>query len=137
MIAAITIAVLALAAIGAIGGLAFKWNGAEQRCADYRVADTSKAGQLAIAAKEIADLKERADHEERRADALDQELEQVAQDGDAASARERVLARYRRKAGSDSVPATDGDQGAVLAGRSGDGEPVKAVGRDDLERPGG
>lgn len=126
----------AFAIVGALFALAWWGRDAEQRCADYRVADMSKAGQLAISAKEIADLKERAERAERQADALDKELDQVAQDGDVAGARERVLARYRRQAGLDPVPTADGDQGAVLAGSGGERDAVKVVDRDGLERPG-
>lgn len=125
-----------LVVVGALFALAWAMRDAEHRAADARVNDATKAGQIAIKDKTIADLEERADRAERHADALDKELDQVAQDGDAASARERVLARYRRKAGADPVPTADGDPGAVLAGSGGAGAAGSRVGGDGLERPG-
>lgn len=125
-----------LVIVGAMFALAWAMRDAEHRAADARVNDATKAGELAIKNKTIADLEERADRAERHADALDKELDQVAQDGDAASARERVLARWKRKAGTDPVPTPDGDPGAMLAGSGGERSAGSPVDRDGLERPG-
>ncbi|HUS27551.1 MAG TPA: hypothetical protein VMZ53_03555 [Kofleriaceae bacterium] len=123
-------------AVAAIAG-AFVWFGvalrnAQQTAADARVDAANKAGRLAIAAADVATQKNRADDEKERADALDQELETVAADGDAAGARERVLRRKARAASADST-ARD-DSGEVRGGR-----PDPAVARrpdDDLAKPG-
>lgn len=104
----------------------------ERRCADARVDAENKAGRLAIAASDIATQKNRADAEKERADALDQELDTVASDGDAAGARERVLRRQARTQATDA--AGGGDAGKVPGGGS---HPAVARGPgDDLAKPG-
>jgi hypothetical protein len=101
---------------------------------DARVNDATKAGRIAILEAEVKTQTARGDSEQRRADALDEELEAVALDGDAAGARGRVLARWKRKAGDDSVPTAGGDPSPVH-----DATAASAVGSgasEDLERPG-
>jgi uncharacterized membrane protein YccC len=123
--------------VGAMFALAWAMRDAEHRAADARVNDATKAGQIAIKDKTIADLEQRAERAERHADALDKELDQVAQDGDAASARDRVLARWARQARTNPDAPAGGDQSAVLGDGSGERGAVERVDRDGLERPGG
>lgn len=132
-------AVIAVAVvIGAIVG-GFVWFGmalrdAERRTADARVSDQGKSGEIAIAHATVRTERERGDAEQRRADALDEELDHVAEDGDVAGARERVLSRYKRQAAAGAVPAPGDDPDGVHA----DTPPaaVGAVDREGLERPG-
>lgn len=133
------IAALVTAGAVALAVIAFAWwctaqiRDAERRTADARVGETSKAGQLAIAAADIATQKARADHEKERADALDDVLEEAASDGDAAGARSRVLRRLTRKT-ANAEPAGGGD-----AERVPDGGPDPSVARptgDGLLKPG-
>lgn len=105
----------------------------ERRCADARVDASSKAGQLAIAASDIATHKARGDREKERADALDQELESVAIDGDAAGARDRVLRRQARTEGTTDTTG-GGDAGLVPVG--GPDPAVASRSDDDLMAPG-
>lgn len=133
MVEIIAFAVFGVVALGAVIALALKWGGAEGRVADFRVADEHKAGQLAIKDATITTWTDKANSEERRADALDKELDQVAADGDVAGARERVLARWKRQAGGDSVPPAGGGAGSVpQVAPTG-----AAVDRDALEPPTG
>lgn len=97
-----SIAVVVVA--GIIAALAFALRSAEQRCADARVGEATKAGQLAIGAAEIATWKLIATKERDRANALDDLLDEVATSGDAAGARSRVLSRWARDV--SDVPAT-------------------------------
>ena len=124
VLAAVTLAVLGFATFAIVKLLA-----ASERTADARVNDTEKAGRIAVLEADLKTQTARADNEERRADALDHELDQVAADGDAAGARERVLARWRRQAGSDPVPAGSGGSGPVPQ----DGTAAPAVDRDALD----
>lgn len=109
-------ALAVIAVAGIIAGLAFAVRGAEQRCADARVGEATKAGQLAIAAAEIATWKNTAADEKARADALDDVLDEVATSGDAAGARSRVLSRWAKAMpGADSSATTGHDPGGVPA----------------------
>lgn len=120
--------------------LAFAWwaiaavRSAERTTADARVDATSKAGQLAIAASDIAAHKARADYWKGQADALDLELETVAADGDAAGARERVLRRQARTDRADTATTGGGSAGGVLGG--GQDPAVASRSSDDLAKPG-
>ncbi len=136
MYAAIIAVALVVAAI--VG--AFMWFGGKvfslgRELADARVHDERKASTIALQAAHLETEKARGDMEQRRADALDEELDHVAEDGDVAGARERVLARYRRQAGGGAVPAPDQDPDAVHVDTP--AAAVAPVDRDGLEQPGG
>jgi hypothetical protein len=114
-VAAIASGGVALAAIIVIAVLAFKLAAAWGVVADARVDAANKAGQLAIAAADVASWRNRSDAEKRRADALDDLLSDVALDADPVGARDRVLARWERlRASHDPDPASDPDSGPVL-----------------------
>lgn len=95
-------------AIIAVLVLAIQLRGAADRAADARVADATKAGQIAIDTATIATLRDSIATEKRRSDALDDALAQVAADGDIAGARARVLQRWA-KAGADPTGTPGGD----------------------------
>lgn len=107
--AIIACAVAMLGIAGIMLTIALKLRDAEQRAAEARINDERKAGTIALRDKSIEDLKAAVAVEKRRADAFDAELDQVAQDGDTAGARERVHRLWLRqdKAASDD-PAVDG-----------------------------
>lgn len=131
MVEVIAICVFGVAALGVILFVIVKWANAAGGAADARVNDATKAGRIAILEADLKTQTERGNTEERRADALDKELDQVAADGDVAGARDRVLARWKRQAGPDPVPTGNGDPSPV---------PVVApttapVDRDALEPP--
>lgn len=131
---AIAIAAAVIATVAAFVTLIVMLREAERRTADARVNDATKAGRIAILEAEVKTQTARGDSEQRRADALDQELDAVAADGDVAGARERVLARWRRQAGSDPVPPA-GDSASAVHDEPA-ANPVAVVDRDGLERPG-
>lgn len=132
--AIIAVALVVAAIVGAFVWFGSKLLTASRETADARVNDERKASQIAILTATLETEKARADAEQRRADALDEELDHVAEDGDVAGARERVLSRYKRQAGAGAVPTTDEDPDGVHA----DTPPaaVGAVDREGLERPG-
>jgi hypothetical protein len=119
---------------GILVAMAFAIRNAEQRAADARVDAANKAGQLAIAAADIATWKNTATDERRRADALDDVLDEVATSGDAAGARSRVLSRWARAGDSatDPKPAAGDGSHAVPAPPPA----ATAADRDSLIRPG-
>lgn len=125
-----SVAVVAIAII--IASLAFALRDAERRTADARVDATNKAGQLAIAAADVATWKNTAADESRRANALDDILDEVATSGDAAGARSRVLSRWAREAGDGADTAHRDGASAVPTPSA----TKTAVGGDDLVRPG-
>lgn len=127
VVVAIAIALMAQRAISA-----------EQRCADARVDATTKAGQIAIGAADLATMSNVAANEKARADALDDVLDQVATDGDAAGARSRVLSRWSRKAAPTGADpnAADGAGASALPHEAATGAASVAHDRDALIRPG-
>lgn len=131
---AIAIAAAVIATVAAFVTLIVMLREAERRTADARVNDATKAWRIAILEAEVKTQTARGDSEQRRADALDKELDAVAADGDVAGARERVLARWRRQAGSDPVPAAGDGTSAVHDEPA--ANPVAVVDHDGLDRPG-
>lgn len=124
------VAVVAVAAM--ICGLAFALRSAERARADAEVGRAIAHGQVAIAMADVATWKATAERERRRADALDDVLDDVATDGDAAGARGRVLSRWARGTDVDD-PAPDGpDPAEVPTGKA----PEGARDRDGLLTPG-
>jgi hypothetical protein len=126
--------------VGAIVG-AFVWYGtalrdAERRTADARVNDETKAGRIAILETDLATQTARADSEHRRADALDDELENVASDGDADGARGRVLSRWKRqREASATAAATGGGGSGAVPAQPAPAPAGSRVDRDGLEKP--
>lgn len=105
IVVAIIIALLAQRAIDA-----------EQRCADARVNDATKAGQIAVLSADLQTARRDAADEKARADALDLVLDDVAADGDANGARARVLSKWARQAhaaGTDPDAADGGGSGPM------------------------
>lgn len=123
----------------AMAVLASKWNDAELRCADARVDATTKAGQLAIGASDIATARRDAADEKARADALDDVLDEVATTGDAAGARSRVLSRWSREtpAAGTNPDAAGGGAAHVMPGPDKGRETESAIVGDRLLRPDG
>ncbi len=126
---AFVLGVTLAAAIGCLAWLSHRLVTLADRAADVRVHEAELIAQLAIAQGNTKLQANRADIESRRADALEDFLDQVATDGDVAGARARVLARYAR-----SRPAVGASPSPVSADP--DADTVSVVGRDDLLRPG-
>lgn len=133
MIGAVAAAVAVCAIVGAFVAMAFAMRNAERERGAALTEGARKDGEIAIAHATIKTERDRGDTEERRADALDAEMDQVALDGDVGGARGRVLSRYRRKAGIP-VPAPGDGASAVHVEPAPDG--LSVVDRDGLERPG-
>jgi hypothetical protein len=127
-IAFVAVATLA-GAIVALVWLSHQLGKTAGREADARVNVARLEGRLAVALTDVDTQTDRADTEQRRADAFDDLLDQVALTGDATGARARVLARYTRAAKADGL-----HPGAVSTVPGPAGEPV--VDRDGLIRPG-
>lgn len=107
-----TAAILALAAavaasIGGLVVLALVARNAERNGGDARAAVERLRGELAIATAAIATEQNRADQEQRRADALDDLLSSTIADLPVAGARERVLARWRDSSRGDAAAGVD------------------------------
>jgi hypothetical protein len=94
-----------------------------------RVHEAELGADLRIALANLRTTIDRADAEQRRADALDDLLSEMPA-GDAAGARERVLARYRARA-----PGAAGDPAGPVPAPP-DAPAVAGVDRDGLLRPG-
>lgn len=123
MIAAIAVCVVVLAIVGAL-----MWYG--KALSNARVDAANKAGAINVLKIDLENTTKRADYQERRANALDSELDAVADSGDPATARERVLSRL------SATEAAAGDRAAGTVPASG---PDPAVARDDgdaLQKPG-
>lgn len=133
MIGAVAAAVAVCAIVAAFVAMAFAMRNAERERGAALTDGARKDGEIAIAHATIKTERDRGDTEERRADALDSELDQVALDGDAGGARGRVLSRYRRKAGI-ALPAPGDSAGPVHVEPTANS--VGVVGRNGLERPG-
>jgi len=86
--------------------LAIALRSAEQRAADARVLVAERDGQITVLRVDVDSLKRAVAFEKRRADAFDQELDQIANDGDAAGARARVLQRWQREDQASTAAAT-------------------------------
>jgi hypothetical protein len=126
---AFILAVTLAAAIVEIVWLAHRLVTGAERLADTRVHESEIAGDLRVANADTKTQADRADNEQRRADALETLLDDMALDGDAAGARARVLARYAR------ARATAGARPSPVPADP-DADTVSVVGRDDLIRPG-
>lgn len=121
--------------------IAFSWwcaaqlRDAERRTAQARVSEADTKGKLVIMTADRDTQKLRGDYQERRADALDQELDTVAlDDPDPVRARGRVLSKLR--AAEAAGTAAGGDPGAVPGGEAKPDPEVAGQLDDALERPG-
>ena len=128
--AVIVVAVLGATALAGVVALAGWLRAALRELADMRVADATKAGTIALQRAEIGTIAAALAAEKRRADALDDELEEVADDGDVAGARERVLQRWLAGR-ADPAGAADHGEGTVptspTAGAAGPSDDILAA----------
>lgn len=104
---------------------------AERETADARVAAKDLEGKLAVMTSDRDAHKARANYQEKRANALDTELDAVADSGDPLAARGRVLSRL---AATEATATNGSGAGAVSA--SGPNPGVARVDDTALERPG-
>lgn len=110
---------------------------AERRCADARVDASTKAGTIAVLTADLKTSRAEVADEKARADALDDVLDEVAADGDAAGARGRVLQRWTRQAaaGGANPDAPGGDGTGAVSVQAPAGGTILADDRDALVRP--
>ena len=128
--AVIALGVTASLAVSLAGYALHRALAAAGRETTARAHEAELGADLRIALANLRTQTDRADHETRRADALDDLLSEMPP-GDAAGARERVLARYR----AAGAPAADGG-GAGPVPAPPDAPAVAGVDRDGLLRPG-
>lgn len=139
MIAVAFVAVTTLAAaLGLIAWLVYRLSRADETAVELteqhgeaRVQIARLEGRLTVALTDVENQTKRADTEQRRADAFDDQLDQVALSGDAAGARVRVLARTTRAAAAET---SSRDQGILSTIPGPEGAAV--VDREGLLRPG-
>ena len=105
---------------------------AERERGDAQVNAKDLEGQLSTMTANYKAEKTRADYQEKRANALDHELDAVADSGDPTAARGRVLSRLSATEATD--PAARGG-GAGLMPRSGPNPKVEIHDDTALENP--
>ena len=128
--AVIALGVAASLAVSLAGYALHRALAAGARETTARVHEAELGADLRIALANLRTQTDRADHETRRADALDDLLDSLPP-GDAAGARDRMRAWYRARA-----PGAAGDPAGPVPAPP-DAPAVAGVDRDGLLRPGG
>jgi hypothetical protein len=120
--------IVAASAVAIVVILAYVVSRSERACADARVEAQRFAGELAIATANVETQRNRADNEQRRADALDDLL--ASQDvGPVAGAFARLQAR---RAAAGAHPADGGDARPVPAPPAATEDRDRLLGLDEL-----